>query len=122
MLCPVCKDQAQTLGHVLNCCPVMLEQQRYTWRHDLVLDVILEGLHTNNPQATIWGDRPQYPQSKCPSYAADNKQYRPDIVVEIKNEIWVIELTVSFEANGGLEKAHTRKTEKYKLIPHTLYR
>ena len=34
----------ETLHHVLNHCQVMLEQGRYTWRHNSVLRIILDTL------------------------------------------------------------------------------
>ena len=44
--CPLCSHK-QTLFHALNGCPVSLEQHRYTWQHDKVLEVILEFLSSH---------------------------------------------------------------------------
>ena len=38
--CAGCRKANPTLKHVLNACPVFLDQGRYTWRHDSVLHVI----------------------------------------------------------------------------------
>ena len=38
--CPLCKADQCTLHHVLVNCNVALEQGRYTWRHDSVLQNI----------------------------------------------------------------------------------
>ena len=43
--CKLCK-RTETTCHVLNGCPVSLEQGRYTWRHDNVINYILECLDT----------------------------------------------------------------------------
>ncbi len=37
--CTLC-ERAECLSHVLSSCPYMLEQGRYTWRHDSVLSSI----------------------------------------------------------------------------------
>ena len=35
--CPLCASPHGTLAHITNFCPVALQQGRYTWRHDSVL-------------------------------------------------------------------------------------
>ena len=35
--CHLCGSSAPTVFHILNGCPVALNQSRYTWRHDSVL-------------------------------------------------------------------------------------
>jgi hypothetical protein len=42
--CAGCHRLNPTLLHILNGCPVFLQQGRYTWRHDSVLDVIYPAL------------------------------------------------------------------------------
>ena len=39
-----------TLGHLLSCCKVMLEQGRYTYRHDSVLKCLVNTLSKDKPQ------------------------------------------------------------------------
>ena len=38
--CPLCSCPNRTLAHITNFCPVALQQGRYTWRHDSVLQQI----------------------------------------------------------------------------------
>ena len=42
--CPLCGWRSATLRHVLNGCPVGLNQHRYTWRHDSILQEIGNGI------------------------------------------------------------------------------
>jgi hypothetical protein len=40
-LCKICNGMGkQTLRHILSCCPIALEQGRYTFRHDSVLSTV----------------------------------------------------------------------------------
>jgi len=44
--CSCCRKPNPTLLHVLNACPVALNQGRFTWRHDMVLAVIFNACAT----------------------------------------------------------------------------
>ena len=52
-LCALCGGEGCTTSHILAGCPISLQQGRYTWRHNRVLRVLLNGLreeitHTSN--------------------------------------------------------------------------
>ena len=114
--CKLCGN-TQTLLHVLAGCKTMLEQGRYTWRHNCVLnhlETYIWGL-TNN--ANIISDLPG--RSLCgltipPEVIVTSS--RPDLVIHyhVANVIKIIELTVPFETN--IEKEHTYKTNKYATL------
>lgn len=42
--CKLCQKAKGTLHHILNHCKFALEQGRYTWRHDQVLDTLSEAI------------------------------------------------------------------------------
>ena len=42
--CLLCRSTQPTTNHVLTGCSVALAQGRYTWRHDSVLQVLVQGL------------------------------------------------------------------------------
>jgi len=42
--CPLCKEGAASLRHVLSSCKTALKEHRYTWRHNKVLRVISRSL------------------------------------------------------------------------------
>ena len=104
----------QTLLHVLAGCKTMLDQGRYTWRHNCVLNHIeryIRGL-TNN--ANIISDLPGRSLSRLtipPEVLVTSA--RPDLVIHYSdaNGIKITELTVPFETN--IEKEHAFKTNKY---------
>ena len=79
--CGLCGDCSPTVLHILNGCPVALNQSRYTWRHDSVLRKIDQSIR---PQLSadeslytgLWGLRAQEnPTSTVPPrpYGDDSK-------------------------------------------------
>ena len=44
--CDLCGYSAPTLKHILNGCPLSLNQGRYTWRHDNILQCIAKEINT----------------------------------------------------------------------------
>ena len=114
--CKLCGN-TQTMLHVLAGCKTMLEQGRYTWRYNCVLnhlETYIPGL-TNN--ANIISDLPGRSLSGLtipPEVIVTSS--RPDLVIHYPeaNVIKIIELTVPCETN--IEKEHTFKTNKYATL------
>ena len=54
-ICNLCSAEKGTLHHILNNCNAALEQGRYTWRHDQVLDIFAGQIETkiSNPSKKI---------------------------------------------------------------------
>ena len=107
----------ETLMHVLNSCSVSLNQGRFTWRHDSILDHLLKQLKqilSTSPDVQIFSDMPGSTTTggTLPVNIVISK-LRPDIVMvnEKLKSVHLIELTVPFEQN--INKAHERKTLKY---------
>jgi hypothetical protein len=111
--CKLCGNR-ETLNHILNSCPVSLEQGRLTWRHNSILIHILKLLKVKFSSATVYSDIQGH--STCGGTIPPNilvTKLKPDICVlhEDGDRIDLVELTVPFETNT--DKAHSRKQTKY---------
>ena len=117
-ICDLCKKK-ETLQHILNNCPVMLEQGRYTRRHNSVLRSIFDNLkETINPSWVIYCDLVGATKSCRDHHPPDilSTQQRPDIVLvnrDLKSTI-IIELTIPFEQN--IRNALHRKINRYSSL------
>ena len=112
-LCNMCK-KTETQLHVFSNCSKYLE--RYTWRHDSILNTILTKLsRTSVDGIQIFADcqKLSYP---CTSDLF--RMSRPDIVVKLNNKIVVIELTVCFDTNT--EKSRVYKQTRYQKLKDEL--
>ena len=48
--CTLCQYSNRSLKHILNGCPAALQQGRYTWRHDNILECIVKQLNAVLPE------------------------------------------------------------------------
>ena len=97
--------QCETLLHVVAGCMSYLD--RFTWRHDSVLNFLAKTLMSVN-DSKVYADLPGY---KSPSIITGN-EYRPDmLLLTSQNTLYVAELTVVHESN--LENNSNRKKQKY---------
>ena len=89
---------------------------RFTWRHDSVLNFIANNL----PSAQIQKLFADLPSFSNPSIITGD-DYRPDILILTKdNTLYVLELTVGYETN--LRNTINRKYSKYKELIRELKR
>jgi len=117
--CPLCGNSRPTVAHILNGCPVALEQGRYTWRHDCVLSTITSALRRYIPtETTIHADLPnlratEHPPSTIPPSILVTP-LKPDLVLlhNGDNQATVIELTCSTNTKSNLAAARSRKQNK----------
>ena len=57
--CPLNKNPSGTLAHIVNICSVALKQQRFTWRHDSILQHITSEIKKLAPSSVeIFCDLP----------------------------------------------------------------
>ena len=97
----------ESLLHVVAGCNTYLNEGRFTWRHDSVLNLIASTLKSLNC-SNLYVDLPGY---ISPSVVTGDT-LRPDLLLTIENKcIYILELTVGFESN--LLANATRKREKY---------
>ena len=118
--CPFCPNTTGTLHHILAHCPSLLE--RYTWRHNSILQAILHTIKDNGSgdfkvYADIQGNT--VAGGTLPPHIVISTQ-RPDLVViwEETKKILVCELTVPFETN--IDDAHKRKIDRYESLVHDI--
>jgi hypothetical protein len=118
--CPACGNK-ETLLHVLNYCQVYLDQGRFTWRHNNILDYIrkciIDGLDSkgfkHSTQADLDTNNPRF--TTVPVECAVTN-LKPDICVLLpdNNKLFIIELSVPLEPN--ITKMHNYKINKYSSL------
>ena len=101
-------DKIQTLGHVIGGCLTALEEKRYNWRHDSVLQNIVKSLNVHGFE--LFCDTEGYAN---PSIVTGESE-RPDLVVRMGSKLLILELTVGFEPN--MLKNFQRKKERYERL------
>ena len=116
----------QSQLHVFNNCTGALD--RYTWRHNSVIKTLCNHLPEkvthgfrlyadikgcDNP-ATLFRPQQQNITATGPQEHSLLHRARPDVVIEIRDEIIVIELTCPFELNA--RKSREYKETRYKEI------
>ena len=116
--CPFCGN-VQTLLHVLSNCGAFLDQGRYTWRHNSVLNSIIGLLcPALGPSFKMYSYIPGFeaPHGGTipPHILVTN--LRPDLFIVSENlkKAIVIELTCPWDPN--VQHSHTYKQEKYSLL------
>ena len=104
--CSFCLEP-ESLLHVVAGCKTYLNQGRFTWRHDSVLNFIASTLKSVD-HSNLYADLPGY---ISPSVLTGD-ELRPDLLITLENKcIYVLELTIGFESN--LLTNVTRKQQKY---------
>jgi hypothetical protein len=108
--CKICKNRDSTL-HCLNGCKTMLDQGRYTWRHDNIVRYITDNI--DKEKYTMYSDidGSQTENGGTIPSRLTVTPLKPDIVILDEKSINIFELTVPFETN--INKRHTDKTNKY---------
>ena len=99
--------QPETLLHVVAGCKTYLDEGRYTWRHDSVLNFLPSTLSAIQ-NSTLYVDLSGFMN---PS-AVTGDSFRPDLLLTIgKKCLYILELTVGFESS--LQVNANRKHQKY---------
>ena len=105
--CSFCLS-AESLLHVVAGRSSYLD--RFTWRHDSILQFIANNLPSQHIQ-NIYADLPPFPN---PSVITGD-DYRPDLLILTKdNCLYILELTVGYETN--LRNNINRKRLKYEKL------
>jgi len=104
--CRHCHKEDENAFHVINNCQRHL--QRFTQRHDGILD-LLDQLLTRRGYAPAINRAPP------------GQRLRPDVEFQVSGSRLMIDVAVSFDHVGNLEKAYNRKSTKYqhmgKILP-----
>jgi hypothetical protein len=110
--CKLCGNKGTT-NNILNCCAVMLKTDRYTWRHNNLINFIVTNV--DKSKFKVYSDLPGW-EAPCggtiPSELCVTR-LKPDIVIvdEIKKKLHIFELTVPLTTNQ-------RNSEKLKNTHH----
>ena len=109
--CKLCKS-IQTTRHILNICKFSLENGKFLWRHNNIVNYVLQCL--DEKKFTIYSDLPGHTvgAGSLPPEICITTQ-KPDIVIIDKKQkiLHIFELTVPFEQN--IEQRHLEKANKY---------
>ena len=106
--------QSETLQHIVSSCKSYLEQGRYTWRHDSVLNFIANTL-SGLQRCSLHADLPTF---LSPSLITGDS-LRPDLILISKNnDLYILELTIGFETN--IKSNSDRKASKYNPLHQEL--
>ena len=110
--CLLCKNRDSTL-HTLNGCKTALDQGRYTYRHDNILNFIVSRIDKNLYK--VYSDIHGYQTTNGGTIPANMTvtELKPDIVIvnEKDKKVDIFELTVPFE--GNIKDRNLLKSNKY---------
>ncbi|CAB4018157.1 Hypothetical predicted protein [Paramuricea clavata] len=105
--CSFCSSP-ETLLHVIAGCKTYLDEGRFTWRHDSVLNFLASTL-TAVKNSTLYADISGFMN---PSVITGD-HLRPDLLLVTENRcLYILELTVGYESN--LLVNANRKRQKYR--------
>ena len=95
--CKLCGNRGTT-NHILNCCTVMLNTARYTWRHNNLINFIVSNV--DKSRFKIFSDLPGWETPGGGTIPSDLcvTSLKPDIVIvdETNKQLHIFELTVPF--------------------------
>ena len=119
--CPLCSWPQPTTKHILNGCPTALNQGRYTWRHDSVLQTFAKALvPALSPSETLYADLPGLTASNNPPAtiptSLSTTSDRPDLVIVSGGDVHILELTIPANTIENLNEARHRKQAKYQPL------
>lgn len=107
--CRKCKAQPETLAHILGQCTVMKEHT--IRRHNEILELIIDKIVSRDKEAAVTRET----NYKMPS----GGNLKPDLVIQSRKGIQVVDVTVRHEDNDYLAQGHRDKIDKYsRLLPH----
>ena len=81
--CKLCGTRGTT-NHYLNCCSVMLNSGRYTWRHNNLINFVIN--HIDTSKFTVYSDLPGWeaPGGGTIPHALCVTSLKSDIVIIVK--------------------------------------
>ena len=109
--CKLCGNRG-TSNHYLNCCKIMLDTHRYTWRHNNLINFIVNSVDS---KFKVFSDLPGWEATGGGTIPVDLciTNLKPDIVIIDKNKkiFYIYELTVPLATN--IDQRNAEKTQKY---------
>ena len=117
----LCDSPRPTTAHVLSACPVALSQDRYTYRHEWVLQFLVKSIvrfFVGLPFVYVYADLPNFRASGSPPSTIPTDlmvtPYRPDIVIHntATSSLMLFELTCPLDSTNHLEQAKESKAKQ----------
>ena len=109
--CKLCGNRG-TSNHYLNCCSTMLNTGRYTWRHNNLINFIVNNV---DKKYQVFSDLPGWETIGGGTIPVDLcvTNLKPDIVIldSQKKQLNIFELTCPLTSN--IEKRNLEKSKKY---------
>ena len=109
--CKLCGNRGTT-AHFLNCCKVMLDTNRYTWRHNNIINFIVTNV---DKSFKVYSDIPGWEAPGGGTIPAELcvTNLKPDIVIidSAKKKLHIFELTVPLTTN--IDQRNSEKSRKY---------
>ena len=109
--CKLCPNKGTT-NHILNCCKVMIDIGWYTWRHNNLVNFIVNNVDS---KYSVYSNIPGWeaPGGGTIPPALCVTRLKPDIVIaDIQNKtLHIFELTMPL--NKHIDTRHQEKTHKY---------
>ena len=101
-------------------CSIGLDQRKYTWHHDSVLQVFVSGFKRDLPSYQLYADLPGYyasvsPLSTIPTNLSSSLS-RPDLVLVSNDAIILFEISVVTDTKHHLSAANSRKLGRYSSL------
>ena len=119
--CPLCLWPKPTTAHILNGCPTALNQGRYTWHHDSVLQAIARSVKALlNPSQGLYADLSglracSNPPATIPTNFSPSSD-RPDLVIVSGSDLTILELTIPANNMENIKNARDQKMTKYQQL------
>ena len=115
--CPLCNSPYPTTAHILNSCQEALNQGRFTWRHDSVLNCLTSLVKPNIPSSCkFYVDLPGLRANESPPATipidVSTTTARPDLVLVSGSNITMLELTIPTNSSESIQAARARKLNK----------
>ena len=115
-MCKLCGTDVGTVQHILSGCKVALEQGRYTWRHDKVLNQIQSQVayhldkRVNNPKRPVSLQRSDIPfvRAGAKGNEGPKRQHRSGMGILTEARDWVLLTDVNGQLKFPSEVATTR--------------
>ena len=116
--CPLCACPQGVLAHIINFWPVSLNQGRYTWRHDNVLNHIYNKVKAKaTTNIEMYSDLPWkgINNSTIPQEIIGTNGFgsNPDLVIISRNTMNIAVFELTYPLNRNLHKVHSYKIDKY---------
>ena len=114
-VCTLCHSTQPTINHTSTGCSIALDQGRYTWHRDSVLQVLVHNFKKDFPPCyKLYADLPDCQASiSLPSTHIKSTLSRPDLVLVSTDSIMLLELSMVTNTQHHFLAARNHKEDCY---------